>query len=309
MALAERYLAAMFNRPGHEIVDHYTYAIVSDGEMMEGISHEAASLAGHWGLGKIIYLYDDNEISIEGSTDLAFTENIPQRFQAYHWHVQEVDGHDRAAVAQAIRAAQAETAHPSLIVCHTHIGFGSPNKQDTSASHGEPLGEDEVRLTKEKLGWPTEPAFYVPAEVRDYYAGLQTGWAKAEKDWDAKFAAYKAAYPMEAAQFEQMMAGKLPDGWDKKLPTFEAGKDAATRNSSGVVMQALAEALPNLIGGSADLSPFDQNQSEQMHRYRLRQLRRAQHPLWRARAWHGRGPQRPGAARRHHSLWLDLPDL
>jgi transketolase len=255
MALAERFLASMFNRPGHEIVDHYTYAIVSDGEMMEGISHEAASLAGHWGLGKIIYLYDDNEISIEGSTDLAFTENIPQRFQSYKWHVQEVDGHDRAAIAGAIRAAQAESAHPSLIVCHTHIGYGSPNKQDTSASHGEPLGDDEVRLTKEKLGWPTEPAFYVPAEVRDYYAGLQPGWAKAEKAWNAKLAAYKAAYPAEAAQFEQLMSGKLPDGWDKKLPTFEAGKDAATRNSSGVVMQALAEALPNLIGGSADLSP------------------------------------------------------
>ncbi|MBP1776772.1 MAG: transketolase, partial [candidate division NC10 bacterium] len=167
MAIAERWLAAQFNRPGHTLVDHYTYAIVSDGDLMEGVASEAASLAGHLGLGKLVYLYDDNKISIDGSTELAFTEDVGRRFEAYHWHVQRLaDGNDLDAVDGAIRAAQAETARPSLIMCRTHIGFGSPHKQDTNKAHGEPLGEEELKLTKQKLGWPESPTFLVPDEVR-----------------------------------------------------------------------------------------------------------------------------------------------
>jgi len=255
MALAERFLAATFNRPDFELINHYTYAIVSDGDLMEGVSSEAASLAGHWGLGKLIYLYDDNEISIEGSTDLAFTENVMQRFLAYGWHVQEVDGHNRQAVAEAIRAAQAETSKPSIIACHTHIAYGSPNKQGTSAAHGEPLGEEEVRLTKEAMGWPLEPHFYVPPEVYAHFRQMQPAWQAAEEAWKRKFAAYQQAYPQEAALFQQMMSGALPEGWDKDLPSFEAGKEIATRNASGTILQVLAEAIPNLMGGSADLAP------------------------------------------------------
>ncbi len=255
MALAERFLAATFNRPDFELINHYTYAIVSDGDLMEGVASEAASLAGHWGLGKLIYLYDDNEISIEGSTDLAFTENVMQRFLAYGWHVQEVDGHDRQAVAKAIRAAQAETSKPSIIACHTHIAYGSPNKQGTSAAHGEPLGEEEVRLTKDAMGWPLEPHFYVPPEVYAHFQQMQPAWQAAEEAWNRKFAAYQRAYPAEAALFQQMMSGALPEGWDRNLPSFEPGKDIATRNASGTVLQVLAEAIPNLMGGSADLSP------------------------------------------------------
>ena len=175
LALAERMLAATFNRPGFEIVDHYTYGIVSDGDLMEGISHEAASLAGHLGLGRLIYLYDDNHITIEGSTDLAFSEDVPGRFEAYGWHVVSADGHDRAAVAEAVRQARSETERPSLIICRTHIAFGSPNKQDTAQAHGEPLGAEEVRLTKVAMGWPEEPAFYVPEEVLGHFRSAQRG--------------------------------------------------------------------------------------------------------------------------------------
>ncbi len=255
MALAERFLAATFNRPGHTIVDHYTYAIVSDGDLMEGVGSEAASLAGHLGLGKLIYLYDDNHISIEGSTDLTFTEDVARRFEAYGWHVQRVDGHDRAAVAEAIRKARAEVQRPSLIMCRTHIGYGSPNKQDKAVAHGEPLGEEEVRLTKQRLGWPIEPPFYIPDEVKAYFAGLRPGWEAARREWEARFEAYRQAYPEEAQVFETVMAGRLPDGWQERIPTFEPGKEMATRAASGEVLQAIAPAIPTLIGGSADLAP------------------------------------------------------
>jgi len=255
MALAERFLAATFNRPGHTIVDHYTYAIVSDGDLMEGVASEAASLAGHLGLGKLIYLYDDNHISIEGPTDLTFSEDVGRRFEAYGWHVERVDGHDRSAVAGAIRKAQAQTQRPSLIMCRTHIAYGSPNKQDKAVAHGEPLGEEEVRLTKERMGWPIEPPFYVPQEVAEYFASLRPGWKAARQEWEAKFQSYRRAYPEEAALFETLMAGRLPDGWQERLPTFEPGKAMATRAASGAVLQAIAPALPTLIGGSADLAP------------------------------------------------------
>jgi len=255
MALAERMLAARFNKPGHEIIDHYTYAIVSDGDLMEGVSSEAASLAGHWALSKLIYFYDDNEISIEGNTELAFTESVPQRFAAYGWFVTEVDAHDRAAIAAAVKAAQAQGEKPSLIVCHSHIGYGSPNKQDTADSHGAPLGEDEVCKTKECLGFPTEPHFFVPDEVREFFAGLQPQWAAAQAAWETQHAAYQAAYPAEAALLERMLSGELPEGWEKTLPVFPAGKEIATRSAGGTVMQAVGEAVPGLVGGSADLTP------------------------------------------------------
>jgi transketolase len=255
MALAERMLAARFNRPGHEIIDHNTYAIVSDGDLMEGISSEAASLAGTLGLSNLIYFYDDNEISIEGDTDLSFTECVPDRFKAYNWFVQEVDGHDRAALREAVKAAQAEEKRPSLIVCHSHIGYGSPNKQDKESAHGAPLGEDEVKLTKENLGFPTEPLFHVPQEVADLFAWKLAALAEAQEAWQARYQAYVEAYPAEAAELELMMSGELPDNWETSLPKFETGASIATRNAGGTIMNAIAPSLPSLVGGSADLSP------------------------------------------------------
>jgi len=257
MAVAERFLGAHFNRPGHTIVDHYIYGIVSDGDLMEGISHEAASLAGHLSLGKLIYLYDDNRISIEGSTDLAFTEDRAARFAAYGWHVQQVDvGNDVEGIAGAIRTAQDEAERPSLILVQTHIGYGSPNKQDTAAAHGEPLGADEVRLTKENLGWPLEPTFLIPEEVlARFRQALQEG-EKWETEWNARFQSYRKEYPELAEQWKQAMSGELPTGWDKDIPIFPAdAKGMATRVASGTVLNAIAPHLPTLIGGSADLAP------------------------------------------------------
>ena len=256
MAIAERFLAATFNRPGFPVFDHFTYAIVSDGELMEGVSHEAASLAGHLGLGKLIYLYDDNEISIEGSTDITFTEDVPARFRAYGWQVQEVDGHDLDQIDAAIRAARAETFRPSLVVCHTHIAYGSPNKQDSASAHGAPLGEEEVRRTKEALGWSPDAHFFIPEEVAaEFRQAVERGRA-AETEWCEGFERYTAAYPAEALLLKTLWAGKLPEGWETALPTFAAGDGPlATRKASGAVLNALTTALPTLIGGSADLAP------------------------------------------------------
>jgi transketolase len=257
MALAERLMAAHFNRPGFEIVDHHTYAIVSDGDLMEGISHEAASIAGHLGLGKLIYLYDDNHITIEGDTALTYSsEEARGRFVAYGWHVLDVDGHDRTAVSQAIQQAQAVTDQPSLIICRTHIGYGSPNKQDTAKAHGEPLGIDEVRLTKEALGWPPDAQFLVPEEAQaQFRTGLDRG-AEAQDTWLALFARYAQAHPDPAAEWERRMAGELPPGWEEALPQFgPQDGPIATRAASGKIMQALAPVLPELVGGSADLHP------------------------------------------------------
>ena len=256
LALAERMLAAAFNRPGFEIVDHYTYAIVSDGDLMEGISHEAASIAGHLGLGKLVYLYDDNHITIEGNTSLAFSEDVARRFEAYGWHVQRVDGHDRAAVAEAIRQAQAETERPSLIICRTHIGYGSPNKQDTAAAHGEPLGVDEVRRTKEALGWPPDAQFLIPEEVLAHFRTALDRGADAQGEWEAFFESYAEQYPDLAAEWQRRLAGELPAGWEGALPAFKPEDGAlATRAAGGKVMEAIAPALPELVGGSADLHP------------------------------------------------------
>jgi transketolase len=257
MAIAERWLAAQFNRPGHALVDHYTYAIVSDGDLMEGVASEAASLAGHLRLGKLIYLYDDNKISIDGSTQLAFTEDVGRRFEAYGWHVQRVgDGNDLDAVDAAIRAAQAEASRPSLIMCRTHIGFGSPNKQDTNKAHGEPLGEDEVKLTKQKLGWPESPTFLVPDEVRQAFRKAVERGKAWEADWRQQVKDYAAAFPAEAARWELFLSGQLPAGWDAGLPVYSPSDAAvATRAVSGKVIQAVYSRLGNLVGGSADLAP------------------------------------------------------
>jgi len=257
MAMAERFLADRFNRPGHEIVHHYTYGIVSDGDLMEGVSHEAASLAGHLGLGKLIYLYDDNRITIEGHTDLAFTENRAARFRAYGWHVQHVpDGNDLEAIQRAIRRARAQRSRPSLITVRTHIGFGSPNRQDTASAHGEPLGSDEVRLTKENLGWPASPECFVPEEVLRHFKESVRRGEKLEQNWKQRFEAYASAHPSLAEEWNRWMKGELPEEWDKDLPTFpHDAKGLATRVASGTVLNAVAPALPNLIGGSADLAP------------------------------------------------------
>ncbi|MCB8978361.1 MAG: transketolase [Ardenticatenaceae bacterium] len=250
MALAERWLAARFNRPGYDIVNHHTYVIAGDGDLMEGVSQEAASLAGHLGLGKLIVMYDDNHITIDGTTDIAFTEDVMARFAAYGWHTQKVDGHDPLAVKAAIETAKAEGERPSIIACRTHIGFGSPNKQDTSGVHGSALGEAEVALTKEALDWPTEPLFYIPDEARDFLH--RDG--RFEDEWKKVWQGYQAAFPEDAARFHQFLSGELPTNWDDILPTFEAGKSLATRAASGQVLNAIAPYVPYLLGGSADLT-------------------------------------------------------
>jgi transketolase len=255
LALAERWLAARFNKPGFDLVDHYTYVIASDGDMMEGISHEAASLAGHLGLSKLIVLYDDNGITIDGPTSLSFSDDVAARFAAYHWHTQQVDGHNMAAVDAAVRAAQAEAGRPSLILCRTHIGYRSP-LQDTAKVHGQPLGEDNLRLTKETYSWPQEPRFYVPPEVYAYWAGRRGELAGRQAGWQALLDHYRQAYPDLAAQWDLMIGGELPPGWETALPAWSTSdKPLATRAASGQVLDALAPRLPMLLGGSADLTP------------------------------------------------------
>jgi len=254
MAIAERYLAAHFNTPEHTVVDHYTYAIVSDGDLMEGVAAEAASLAGHLKLGKLIYLYDDNQISLDGPTAMAFTEDVAKRFEAYGWQVLRVsDGNDLSAIEAAIRAAQADLEHPSLIMVRTVIGYGSPNKAGTAEVHGAPLGEEEVRLTKQNLGWPTEPPFLVPDDVLAHFRQAVERGQAAQAAWQRTFEAWKVAQPALADEWAHMMSDTLPAGWDADLPVFQPGTSVATRNASGKVLNALAPHLPGLIGGAADL--------------------------------------------------------
>jgi transketolase len=257
MAIAEKYLAAHFNRPGHDIVDYKIYAIAGDGCLMEGISSEAASLAGHLQLDNLIYFYDDNHISIEGSTQLAFTEDRAKRFEAYGWFVQKIDdGNDLAAIDAAIRAAQAERNRPSIIMVRTHIGYGSPNKHDTGEAHGSPLGVEEVKLTKQNLGWPLEPAFLVPDEAREHFHQAVAKGAEAESAWQAKLAAYRKEYPDLAAEWDRYTRGELTPGWQAKIPVFShTDKPVATREASGKVLNAISPVLPTLLGGSADLAP------------------------------------------------------
>ncbi|MGB1049534.1 MAG: transketolase [Rhodothermales bacterium] len=255
MAMAEAFLAARFNRPGFEVVDHHTIAIVSDGDLMEGISHEAASLAGHYGLGKLIYLYDDNGITIDGSTDLAYTEDATGRFESYGWQVLDVeDGNDVQAIDAAIREAKGETERPTLIRVRTIIGYGSPNKEGTASSHGSPLGDDEIALTRERLGWTASASFHIPGDVATHMAEIAERGRKERENWDALMLRYAEAYPEESAALSSWMAGELPSDVTSLMPSFEEGSKVATRGANGTVLAALDSHMPNLVGGSADLS-------------------------------------------------------
>ena len=257
MAIAEAHLAAQFNRPDGQIVDHFTYVLASDGDLMEGVCCEAAALAGHLGLGKLVVLYDDNGICLSGLTSLSFTENITERFTSAGWQVLEVtDGNDVEAVDEALIKAKAEGAKPSLIRVRTTIGCGAPTKQNTSSAHGSPLGAAEVKAAKEALGWPSEPAFLVPDEVRDYFRRGAAAGVSRQKEWQATLGRYAAAHPQEAAEFARAREGKLPVAWEDALPVFGPDTAAvATRKTSEAVLQALAPIIPELIGGSADLNP------------------------------------------------------
>ncbi len=258
MAMAEAHLATVYNRPGHTIINHCTYALCGDGDLMEGVSHEAASLAGHLGLGKLICLFDDNRITIEGSTALSCSDDAVGRFRAYGWHVLNLGdaADDLEALATALATAKAETERPSLIIVRSHIGFGSPNRQDTASAHGEPLGEEEIRLTKRAYGWPEDARFLVPDQVREHLGRAVPRGQQLEEDWNSRFAAYRQACPDLADQLLAALAGDLPPDWDRDIPTFTPDQPAiATRTASGTVLNAIATRVPWLVGGSADLSP------------------------------------------------------
>ena len=257
MAIAERYLAAKFNRPGHEIVDHYTFVICSDGDMMEGIASEAASLAGHLGLGKLICIYDNNHVTLSADTKLSFTEDVNKRFDAYGWHTQSVeDGNDLDAILKAVTAAKEDIKKPSLISVRTHLGYGSPNKQDSFEAHGSPLGVEEVRLTKDNLGWPPDEVFYVPDQALKVFREAGEKGPGREEEWTELMRSYGKKYPDLLTEWELMTGPKLPEGWDRDIPVFAPdAKGTATRSAGGKVLHALAEKIPSLIGGSADLDP------------------------------------------------------
>jgi transketolase len=260
MAIAQKHLAARYNKPGFELFNYTIYAICSDGDLMEGVSSEAASLAGHLGLGNVVYLYDDNHISIEGDTSITFNEDVAKRFEAYGWHVQVLeDGNDVNAIARAVQKAREETSRPSIIKVRTHIAYGSPNKVDTAGAHGSPLGADEVKLVKQFFGFDPEKSFVVPDEVLKYYRAIGEKGVDLEKQWDDLFAAYKKQYPELAAEYESALQDKLPEGWEKNVPVFQVGdsKDGqlSTRVAAGKVLNAVAKSLSGLIGGAADLSP------------------------------------------------------
>ncbi len=256
MAVAESLLAASFNQPGHDIIDHFVYAIVTDGDLMEGVASEAASFAGHQKLGKLIYLYDDNHITIDGSTDLAFTEDRSKRFEAYGWHVQKVDdGNDVDKIDHAIQSAKKDP-RPSIILCRTHIGFGLPTRQDTSKAHGEPPGFEELNAAKENAKWPLEPTFYVPEEVLTHFRSAIARGKELQNEWEVKLKKYITQFSDLGGELNRRMENKLPDNWDKNLPDFPPdAKGVATRVASGKMINALAECLPELAGGSADLAP------------------------------------------------------
>jgi transketolase len=260
LAIAKRHLAARFNRPGFELFNYKIYAICSDGDIMEGISSEAASLAGHLGLGEIVYIYDDNHITIEGNTKITFDEDVAQRFEAYGWHVQVLDDvNDLAAVTKAIQNAREETSQPSLIKIRTHIGYGSPHKIDTAAAHGSALGPDEVRLVKEGFGFDPNESFVVPGKVLEYYRAAGGKGAGMEEEWNDLFARYKKEFPELAADYEAALQDRLPQGWEKKIPVFRQadgkGGQLSTRVAGGKVLNSIAASLPGLLGGAADLSP------------------------------------------------------
>ncbi len=269
MAMAERHLAARFNREGYKIVDHFTYMMCGDGDMMEGISSEAASLAGHLGLARLICIYDDNKISIEGNTDITFTEDVPLRFKAYNWHILKIDnGNDMDAIFNALREAKAETERPSLIVLRTHIAFGSPNKQDTADAHGAPLGEEEIRLTKKVLGVPEEPSFFIPEQALNRFRKCIDAGNEAEAGWQETYQAYIKEHPDLAKQWVDAMSGFLTAEWDGDIPEFSiADGPIATRAASGMVLNAIADKVPTLIGGSADLAPSNKTYMNASHEF------------------------------------------
>ncbi|MDR9414909.1 MAG: transketolase [Gracilimonas sp.] len=255
MAMAEHFLSAKFNTDSHKIVDHYTYAIVSDGDLMEGISHESASMAGHMGLGKLIYLYDSNNISIEGSTDLAFTEDAVKRFEAYNWHVTEVDGHDHDQIEHAIEEAQLVKEKPSIIICKTHIGYGSPNKQDSESSHGAPLGDEEIKLTKKAYNWPSDEPFYIPEEALQLFRQALEKGENAEDKWNNDLTEFGKEHPDELKAFKAWINREISDELEQALPVFEEdAKGIASRAASGKIINAIKDLVPNLFGGSADLA-------------------------------------------------------
>jgi len=257
MAIAEKFLAARYNKPGHEVVNHFTYAILGDGDMMEGITAEAASLAGHLKLGKLIWLYDDNHISLAGATALSFSEDRAKRFEAYGWQTISVsDGNDVAAIANALQAAQAETNKPTLILVRTIIGFGSPHKQNTFEIHGAPLGPDDVKATKANLGWNPDESFVVPGDALEHFRQAIDAGKKLESEWNARFDAYSKEFPELASELQRALNGELPANWDAAIPVFPAdAKGIATRSAGGQVLNAIAKNVPTLIGGSADLNP------------------------------------------------------
>ena len=256
MAIAQKFISAKFNKDDIKLIDHFIYGICSDGDLMEGVSHETASLAGHLKLGSIIFFYDNNHISIDGNTNLAFTEDVGKRFEAYNWHVQHIENvNNIEAIEEAIKNAQKDE-RPSIIVTRTHIGYGSPNKQDTAEAHGSPLGEEEVKLTKKNLGWPEDKTFYIPDEVKSFFDDVNKKCKEKEAEWNKLFEKYKNKYPEDAKLFVDLMNGNFGEEWKSKLPVFkDEGKKIATRAGSGKVLNAIASSLPSLIGGSADLAP------------------------------------------------------
>jgi transketolase len=255
MAIAEAYLAARYNRPGHDIIDHYTYAIVSDGDIMEGVAMEAAALAGHLGLGKLIYLYDENLITLAASANVSMSEDVAGIFEAMGWHTVAVDGLDTDDVRRGLNEARSVVDKPSLILCRTIIGFGSPNKENTFGVHGSPLGPDEVKATKEALGWPQEPDFYVPDEVLAHFREAIDRGAKDEQEWQARWDAYRAEFPELGAELKNAIDRKLPEGWDSDFPSWKPGEKVSTRKAGGAVISSFFEKVPTFIGGSADLNP------------------------------------------------------
>ena len=312
MAMAEAHLAALFNRPDHEIVDHRTWAFCSDGDLMEGASHEAASLAGHLRLDRLTWVYDDNHITIEGDTALAYSDDVATRFAGYGWHVQNLGerANDLDALTKAFEAARDETARPSLIIVRSHIAWGAPHKQDTAAAHGSPLGADEVQATKRTYGWPEDETFLVPQRVRAHMGQAVARGHALHEHWDRRLAAWREAYPDLAARFDAALAGTLPSGWDAAIPTFTPDDGPmATRGASGKVLNAIAPRVPWLIGGSADLAGSNKTLVQGCRRFRPDGPRRSQPALGHPRARDGRGLIGHVRAWRRASVRRQLPDL
>ena len=308
MAIAEQRLAEEFNRPGHEIVDHWTYAICSDGDLQEGIASEAASLAGHLRLEKLVMLYDDNQIQLDGPTAMAFSEDVLARFRAYGWQTLRVkDGTDVGAIDAAIRLARSDD-RPSIIAVRTVIGYGSPNKAGSQKAHGAPLGPDEVRLTKEAYGWDPETSFFVPDAVAAFFSRAILFGEELTGRWNAAFERYRIAFPAEARELERRLDGDLAAGWDAALPRWEAGAEVATRNASADTINALAAGVPELFGGSADLSESNLTDVKGGGDFTA-ERGRAQPALRRSRARDGRHRQRDRLPRRAPPVRRDLPDL